>query len=68
VITYEDAGAVIRVKLDGKIVGSIVFYNGFHLCPRGSRNGYQYFPKGCDEGGEIFKTLSACKMSLGDDS
>jgi hypothetical protein len=41
------------VKLNGVIVGRIIFNGGF-----------QYIPKGQDIGGKIFRKLSECKKSL----
>lgn len=45
---------VIRVKLDGRLVGSI------HM----DKRGYYYVPKGSETGGEVFQTLHECKQSL----
>jgi len=44
----------IQVRQDGKIIGEIRKVSG----------GFQYFPKGHKEGGDIFSTLLAVKKSL----
>jgi hypothetical protein len=43
-----------QVRLDGPLVGEI----------RKVKGGFQYFPKGQKEGGEIFKTKQAVYRSL----
>jgi hypothetical protein len=60
-LTYEKkmgitGGTTYRVLLDSKHVGEI----------RVLADGFQYFPKGgkAKDGGEVFKTLGACKQSL----
>lgn len=52
-ITYV-AGEPISVFLDNKCVGSIKKVDG----------GYQYFPKGKKEGGDIFPSIKEVKKSL----
>ena len=44
----------LLVRLDGKICGEI----------RKVKTGFQYFPKGQKEGGEIFETVQAVQKSL----
>ncbi len=44
----------IAVKLDGRPIGEI----------RQVPGGWQYFPKGHKEGGDVFPTLEGCKRSL----
>jgi hypothetical protein len=44
----------LKVRLDGIIVGAI----------RKVKSGYQYFPKGCREGGPVFKSVTAVQRSL----
>ena len=44
------------VFLDGKYVGKIRRMDG----------GWQYFPKGDKQGGQVFKKLSECENSLND--
>jgi hypothetical protein len=46
-----------KVHLEGKPIGEI----------RRSKAGYQYFPKGQKEGGDIFESLHECKRSLESD-
>lgn len=53
-ISYEDE---TKVFLAGKRIGTIKFKKGF----------YQYFPKGQKEGGDKFKTIAVCKLSLESD-
>jgi hypothetical protein len=53
-IEYLLSNGNMKVRLDGKIVGSIHAFNG----------GFQYFPKGSKTGGELFPSLEACKRSL----
>ena len=61
-ITYkwEDVGNNRAVFLDDRRVGTIkrigTYGNDF--------KGWQYFPKGKKDGGEIFKSLSDCEDSL----
>jgi len=50
----ETKSGVVKVFLDKKHVGNI----------RNVEGGYQYFPKGHKEGGEVFKTMFDCKNSL----
>lgn len=58
-ITYETARPrIVRVKLDGKWVGTIRRDRG------GARDGWRYFPKGKKTGGDSFPTLIECKRSL----
>ena len=59
-LTYEQV-TKFTVKLEGKVIGEIkVFPKHFgEYFP-----GYQYFPKGQKNGGEIFKSLPLCKASL----
>lgn len=52
-ITYET-----RVFSDGKYIGTIRRVKEFIEVR------FQYFPKGQKEGGELFKTLTACQNSL----
>ncbi len=58
-ITYaERTSWSLKVKLDGKIVGTI---------QEGVENNartYQYIPKGQKTGGDKYPTLAACKASL----
>lgn len=55
-ITYawNLTGNAVVVRLEGKHVGYI----------RKIGSGWQYFPLGKNEGGELFPTLDACKTSL----
>ena len=53
----ENSPTDTTVFLDGKEVGRI------HKVG----NGWSYFPKGQKKGGEVFKSLAACKFSLRDD-
>ena len=53
-ITYKNKYCVY-VYLDNKHVGNIFEIQG---------KGWQYFPKGQKEGGEIFASLALCKKSL----
>ena len=54
-ITYRPMSKTsITVFLDKKIVGHIKTVAG----------GYQYFPKGCKDGGDILPTVFAVKQSL----
>ena len=50
-ITYTEE---IKVFIDAKLIGTI----------HSVRGGFQYFPKGQKEGGEIFPTVSQVKASL----
>lgn len=50
-ITYSDN---VTVYLDGKAVGEI----------RSVVGGYQYFPKGSKNGGELLRTIEMVKASL----
>ena len=60
-IQYEypegNRSAPIRVRLDGKIVGTI----------QPVLNGWRYFPKGSRDGGETFPTVVQVQRSLEDD-
>jgi len=53
-ITYEEFPNLIKVKLEGKLVGHIEYVG----------KGYQYKPKGQKTGGDVFSTLVAVKKSL----
>ena len=54
-----------KVYLDGKHIGEIrEVENGTFSRFEIPIFGYQYFPKGQKEGGEIFSNLSECKASL----
>ena len=54
-ITYQPMSEKsITVFLDKKIVGHIKKVDG----------GFQYFPKGCKDGGDILPTVFAVKQSL----
>ena len=56
-ITYKNTNSsMTTVYLDGERVGVIEQVIG----------GFQYFPEGRKEGGEIFDTLRQCKNSLAD--
>jgi hypothetical protein len=56
-ITYVNNSSVLVIVLvDGKQVGEI----------RNTADGWSYFPKGQKKGGEVFKSLAACKRSLED--
>jgi hypothetical protein len=57
VISYRTSGNNVAVLLDNKHVGDI------HKV----QNGYQYFPKGQTDGGEIKKSLSEIKYMLEND-
>lgn len=56
-IEYLLSSGNLKVRLDGKIIGSIHTING----------GFQYFPKGSKTGGKLFPSLEACKRSLEED-
>jgi hypothetical protein len=58
-ITYEDIGLYVNVKLEGKHVGTIV------EAPEG---GFRYQPKGSKNFGETFATRDEVKASLEGDS
>lgn len=47
----------LKVRMDGRVVGEI----------RKVASGYQYFPKGRSEGGEVFPTVQAVQDSLRDE-
>jgi len=47
----------LKVRLDGRICGEI----------RKVEEGYQYFPKGQKEGGEVFNTVAQVQRSLNDE-
>ncbi len=49
-----DRDCPVKVRLDGKICGNIKVVDG----------GWQYFPKGRKEGGDIFPTLAEVQKSL----
>lgn len=50
-----DRGSPIRVKLDGKVVGTI----------RRVEGGYQYYPKGArNSDAEVISNLDRCKQSI----
>lgn len=56
-ITYEKkmsitGGTTYIVKLDGKKVGEI----------RVLASGFQYFPNGSKQGGDVFKTLGSARL------
>ena len=55
-IEYIYPKTLIKVKLDGKIVGDI----------RQVSHGWQYFPEGQSQktGGDVYKYLADCKNSL----
>lgn len=53
-ITYIETKGKITVKLNNKIVGHIKNVSG----------GYQYFPAGNKNGGNVFKDLGMLKKSL----
>lgn len=55
-ITIIPDGKNCKVKLEGKIVGAIKQVKG----------GFQYFPKGSKNGGEVFPLLRDCVRSLQD--
>ena len=44
----------IKVRIDGVIIGEI----------KPIKKGWQYFPNGQKEGGDIFETLLECQKSL----
>lgn len=50
-LEYEE---IIRVRINNKLIGEI----------KKVETGWQYFPKGKKEGGEIFKDVRECKRSL----
>jgi len=55
-ITYKNiSNSSVKVYLGKRVAGTIV---------KRSDNLWQYFPKGCKEGGKPYTTLGACKMSL----
>jgi len=62
-ITYKtkkspgDPQFQVTVLLDGKTIGAIKL----------ATNGWQYFPKGHKQGGDVFPTLGAVKRSLSND-
>jgi hypothetical protein len=57
-ITYENLkNGDVKVFLDRKHVGKIA-------CVDGGKSGFQYFPKGCKDGGEVLPTIFAVKQSL----
>lgn len=51
---WQEAGNSDGVYLDGKKVGEIKEVD----------RGWQYFPKGQKDGGEVFKNISDCRDSL----
>jgi hypothetical protein len=53
-ITYKRRWEIIDVYLEKKRIGAIKQVTG----------GYQYFPKGKRKGGEIFKSVMQCMVSL----
>lgn len=53
-ITYKSSKLGLKVLLEGKIVGEI----------RSVEGGYQYFPKGQKEGGEVFASIFLVKHSI----
>lgn len=59
---------VVKVKLDGKIVGHIHHVTGSVRRKDGvtvwQRPGYQYTPKGQSQGGDVYPTLALCQQSL----
>lgn len=54
-LKWEDVGMNEKVFLDNRFVGVIKKIDG---------RGWQYFPAGQKEGGEIFKRISNCEKSL----
>lgn len=48
----------IRVRIDGRLTGTIKPVSVDRM------RGWQYFPKGQREGGEIFLTVKECQRSL----
>jgi hypothetical protein len=48
----------VQVSLDGKIVGKIKAYKS---------EGFRYYPKGCKDGGKIYKSVEDVKASLRED-
>lgn len=63
-IPENDPTSDVRVKLDGKYVGSI---RRVHR-PELRRWSWQYFPKGQKNGGEMFDSLDECKADIKGDS
>lgn len=53
-ISYEDHGTEIKVYLAGKKAGEI----------RKVKTGWQYFPKGSKNGGDVFPSKLEAKRSL----
>lgn len=49
---------VIRVRLDGRVVGAI------KPVSENKAKGWQYFPKGQEDGGDVFKTVAECQRSV----
>lgn len=50
--------APVRVRLDGKIVGTI----------QPVLNGWRYYPKGSKEGGQAYSTIGEVQRSLEDEN
>ncbi len=63
-ISYKEQPRKIDVYLEGKKVGAI---NEIIAAQNAGIGGWQYMPKGHDEGGEIFTRLNECKRSLSED-
>ena len=57
-ITYKQMPGYVQVSLDGKIVGKIKAYKS---------EGFRYYPKGCKDGGKIYKSVEDVKASLRED-
>ena len=53
-ISYICGNTGVSVRIDGKVVGEI----------RRVEGGFQYFPKGHSNGGEILPTVKAVKLTL----
>lgn len=53
-IAYKRKGTAHKVYLDNKHIGAI----------RPVADGYKYFPKGQDEGGETFRSIMEVKRDI----